>query len=202
MSKIWVIDRKSRLKLGIGIVVIIHLAMFYGFWNVKARQLSDKMVGVDIYAKPVNGGLSFYEVSPNAECVKILNEQKMDERKPLVGPDKPIIGENGKPLKQQPVYTPEPPLLYATAPKCKSAMGLPQGYEKLGAEGYVGLELNINHKGDVTLVDIDRSSGFPELDQAAVKQVAESLYFQPCKKGDTATACKQFIKYRWSSHHK
>ncbi len=94
----------------------------------------------------------------------------------------------------------EPSLFYASAPRCKGVAAIPAGAEKLGAEGFVGLELNINQAGVVQRGEINRSSGFADLDEAALKQVQENLTFKPCQKGTVIVGCKQFIKFRWKTN--
>ena len=94
----------------------------------------------------------------------------------------------------------EPSLFYASAPRCKGVAAIPAGAEKLGAEGFVGLELNINQAGAVQRSEIHRSSGFADLDEAALKQVTENLTFKPCQKGTVIVGCKQFIKFRWKTN--
>lgn len=93
-----------------------------------------------------------------------------------------------------------PSLYYASAPRCKGVAAIPAGAEKLGAEGFVGLELNINKAGAVQHGEIHRSSGFADLDAAALKQVTENLTFKPCQKGSVIVGCKQFIKFRWATN--
>ncbi len=94
----------------------------------------------------------------------------------------------------------EPSLFYASAPRCKGVAATPAGAEKLGAEGFVGLELNINQAGVVQRGEIHRSSGFADLDEAALKQVKENFTFKPCQKGTVIVGCKQYIKFRWKTN--
>jgi TonB family protein len=94
----------------------------------------------------------------------------------------------------------DPSLFYATAPRCKGVAAIPAGAEKLGADGFVGLELNINQAGAVQRSEIHRSSGFADLDAAALKQVTENLTFKPCQKGTVIVSCKQYIKFRWKAN--
>jgi len=93
-----------------------------------------------------------------------------------------------------------PSLYYASAPRCKGVAAIPAGAEKLGVEGFVGLELNINQAGEVQRGEINRSSGFADLDEAALKQVKENLTFKPCQKGSVIVGCKQYIKFRWKTN--
>jgi TonB family protein len=99
-------------------------------------------------------------------------------------------------LQKKPA-APEPLLVPAKAPKCIARAITPVGYEKLGAEGFIGLALNLAKTGRIERGEIEISSGFPELDTAALKQVTEGWQFEPCKKQNKIVACKQHIRFRW-----
>lgn len=92
---------------------------------------------------------------------------------------------------------PEPPLLSASSPVCLQQLSAPEGYEKLGAEGSVGLALNLAATGRIERAEVEKSSGFAELDAAALQQVQETWQFEPCKQADKAVACRQYIRFRW-----
>jgi TonB family protein len=89
------------------------------------------------------------------------------------------------------------PLISASAPKCKAASAFPADYKKLDKNGFVLLVLNINKAGNIEHGEVEKTSGFPELDEAALKQVTETWSFEPCKKAGTAVACRQTIKFKW-----
>lgn len=204
MSSFRVISRKDRLKLGIVIVVIIHIGMFYGFWRVKAKQIGDSFYEMDIYAAKAAQGLTFYEAVPSEECVNVLNEQAPKPGTPIA-PEKPADAKAGADQQTAKAKTAakevqlSPPLYYATAPRCKAVASVPTGAERLGADGFVGLELNIDKEGMVKHGEVSRSSGFEDLDQAALHQVKENLSFKPCQKDGVSVGCKQIIKYRWKT---
>ncbi len=61
----------------------------------------------------------------------------------------------------------------------------PEGARKRGEEGDVTLELSINAKGRVDSVAVVASSGFPELDAAAVR-AAGKAHFTPARFGRVA----------------
>lgn len=212
MSSFRVLDKKSRLKLGIIVVIIIHIGMFYGFWRVHAKQIGNKVYEMDIYAAKAAEGLAFYEALPTEECVNVLNEQAprqgiklkvpQDEQSQAVDATK---ADEAKEKSAPPVDlaaitkegSMETPLHYATSPRCKGVVSAPVGAEKLGADGFVGLELNIDTNGSIKHGEVSRSSGFAELDEAALTQVKNNLTFKPCEKDGATVGCKQYIKYRW-----
>lgn len=215
MSAFNVMSKKSRFKFGIAVVIIIHICFFIGFWHVKAKRLTAEFVNVDIYAPTAATGLAMYEALPNEECVKIVNEQAPRPGMPVyVEPPEgskeaavETAGADAKTATTTPdVKMPpaevklEPSLFFASAPRCKGVAAIPAGAEKLGADGFVGLELNINQAGVVQRGEIHRSSGFADLDEAALKQVKENLTFKPCQKGSVIVGCKQFIKFRWKTN--
>ena len=220
MTAFNVMSKKSRFKFGIAVVIIIHICFFIGFWHVKAKRLTAEFVNVDIYAPTAAVGLAMYEALPNDECVNVVNEQAPRPGMPVYVEPPEVSKEAGaaKDGVQEAaadanavavtpdVKTPpaevklEPSLFYASAPRCKGVAAIPAGAEKLGADGFVGLELNINQAGAVQRGEIHRSSGFADLDAAALKQVKENLAFKPCQKGTVIVSCKQYIKFRWKTN--
>jgi len=208
MSSFSVISKKDRLKLGILIVVIIHIGFFYGFWRVKAGQIGNKVVELDIYGDTTTGGFSYYEAMPDGNCLDVVSEQVPKPALKMEDPAKALAASasntstasvSSAASSQQAIepFEPQLPIQPARSPKCKKPSSLPDGYKKLGVNGFVGLEINIDKNGNVTRGEIDRTSGFPDLDEAALKQVVETWTFEPCKKGDQAIVCKQLVKFRW-----
>jgi TonB family protein len=228
MSSYSVISKKNRLRLGVAVVVIIHIGFFYGFWHVKAGRVTNEVVELDIYAAKATEGLAFYEALASEECVKVLNEQvpklgmpvyveppaevkvgaeiKVDGAVPTsneadvkAATDAKAVADAAAKTEPKDVKL-EPSLFYASSPKCKGVAAIPRGAEKLGTDGFVGLELNIDKAGTVKYGEISRSSGFADVDEAALKQVKENLTFKPCQKGDTIVGCKQIVKFRWKTN--
>jgi TonB family protein len=215
MSSFSVISKKNRLRIGVAVVVVIHIGFFYGFWHVKAGRVTNEVVELDIYGNTTTDGLGYYEALPDANCLSVLNEQS--ETPPLqlrqsssstsTSSVSPTVSEATTSVPTTSFasssqesfvpFTPQSTVHHAHSPKCKTPTPLPDGYKKLGANGFVGLEINIDKTGKVLRGDIDRTSGFADLDQAALKQVIETWIFQPCKNGDEVVACKQYIKFRW-----
>lgn len=251
MSAFNVMSKKSRFKLGMAVVIIIHIGFFIGFWHVKAKRLTADFVTVDIYSPTAATGFAMYEALANDACVKVVNEQAPTLGMPIVDINAPLKEEvlaaqqaaaaaaayqaarkreGGAQDSTTPAANPDtavadkpiaeaavadkpavdvhaapaetklaPSLYHASAPRCKSVAAIPTGADKLGAEGFVGLELSINTAGVVQRAEINRSSGFQELDAAAIKQVTENLTFKPCQKGSVIVGCKQIIKFRWQT---
>ncbi len=203
MSSFSVISKKNRLKIGIIIVIIIHIGMFYGFWRVHARQSGNAVYEMDIYAAKAAEGLAFYEAVATEDCVNVKNEQAPKPGMPVVVEPAPKAAgaKTDKAATKPPAEVKlEPSLFYASSPKCRGPVGVPAGADRLGTDGFVGLELNIDKAGLVQRGEIHRSSGFEDLDAAALKQVTENLTFKPCQKGAVIVGCKQYIKFRWKAN--
>lgn len=193
-SQFQVISKKNRIRFGVAAVIIANAAIIYGFWQLKAgKPRFDREVAIDLYTDGGADGLAFYEMLPDEKCFNVLNEQATKAM------PKYTLATSGKSGAKSSLSAEllEIPLIHASAPKCAKPGAIPAGAEKLGEKGFVGLQININETGKVTRAELDRSSGFPELDEAAVGQLTENINFEPCKKGDAAVACKQYIKFRW-----
>jgi len=196
MSSYSVMSKKNRLKLGVAVVVIIHIAFFYGFWRVKAGHIGNKVVALDIYGNTTTDGFSYYEALPDGNCMSVVHEQLAKPPLQMKSSTASTATQSSASSSEEIVTAPLP-IQPARAPKCKKPTPLPDGYKKLGNSGFVGLEVNIDKNGKVVHGEIDRSSGFADLDTAALKQVVETWVFEPCKKGDEVVACKQYVKFRW-----
>ena len=69
----------------------------------------------------------------------------------------------------------------------------PKGARQRGEQGDVVVEIRINAKGTVDDVAVAVSSGFPELDEAAVK-AARAAKFSPARSGHDAVASTARLK--------
>jgi|GEM_PF-607304 len=146
-------------------------------------RISDAVTGGSAKPKAADVTLAPTEaIDPTIPAAAIADTQKIETK---VAPEEVKLA---------------PSLYYASAPRCKGVAAIPAGAEKLGAEGFVGLELSINKAGVVQRGEIHRSSGFEDLDAAALKQVKENLTFKPCQKGSVIVGCKQYIKFRWKTN--
>lgn len=178
---------KHKLIAGVGAIAFVWTLMFIGYLNWTPHNYGPRLISVDIYADDGGEGLAFYEALPDDECVVVKNEHRLkaDTKKTV------------EISKVNPAF--DTSMIYASSPKCKIATPFPQGYQQLGSGGFVGLVLNINTEGKIERGEIDKTSGFKALDDAALKQVTETWRFEPCKKADKAVACRQTIKFRWKS---
>lgn len=186
-----IVSLKKRFIFGVGVVLLLIAILAVGYVHMKPRHYS-RVISVDVYADTAEEGLAFYEAIPDENCVNVITEHVSRS-----ATKKPAAEVNAAKAGDKKSVAVESPLVYAAAPKCSAAISLPTDYKKLGKEGYVGLVLNLNEEGKIARGEIDKTSGFKELDEAALKQVTETWSFEPCKKADKAIACRQTIKFRW-----
>jgi protein TonB len=179
---------------GIATVTVIMSLFIIGYINQKPRYYGPKLIQTDIYKDSVIDNLAFYEALSDDQCVSVINEKIVDKAEQTKSVD-----EKNADGTINPLYA---PLVSASAPKCKSASVFPAEHKKLDKKGFVLLALNINKTGDIEHGEVERTSGFPELDAAALKQVTETWSFEPCKKAGNAVACRQMIKFKWKNETK
>jgi TonB family protein len=185
----------------------VGLAMYEALPNEECVKVVNEQAprpGMPVYVEPPEDSKETDAAKKEAKETTGTKETTQDAAKDTAaetaGTDAKAVAVTPE-VKAPPVEVKlEPSLFYASAPRCKGVAATPAGAEKLGAEGFVGLELNINQAGVVERGEINRSSGFEDLDTAALKQVQENLTFKPCQKGTVIVGCKQFIKFRWQTN--
>jgi TonB family protein len=205
---------------------IMTFGFLQSYQQAKQRQVHQvNLVEVTIFADKPAADAILYEVVPTEECIKQLTadtslaipvgEKSLSLITSSVSsqasstPLQAIASTTGKakaainvktpaPVAIKRISPPEPRLIFAKSPKCVARSTTPMGYEKLGAEGYVGLELNLAKTGRVERGEVEKSSGFTELDAAALLQVKNTWQFEPCTKAGKVVGCKHRIRFRWS----
>ncbi len=93
---------------------------------------------------------------------------------------------------QNKVVTPPPPpqpKVEVTQPRSdprrpNSQPPYPTVSKRLGEEGVVTLQLYVTKNGRVSEAKVQKSSGFPRLDEAAVREALRNWRFIPAKRGD------------------
>ena len=132
-----------------------------------------------------------------------------DEKPPEVKPEKPLPPDlsspkfpepkehtNIRPLEHPSISQPAPRQARVDAPpqpKRNIRPDYPKGARQRGEQGDVVVEIRINAKGTVDDVAVAVSSGFPELDEAAVK-AAKAAKFSPARSGHDAVASTARLK--------
>lgn len=218
------IKKNTRRMLGIisalfftGIITFAFLQSYAQSKNRGVHKVD--LVEVTIFADKPAGAAILYEVVPYESvptdgCIKQLtadilattsssSAMQFSSASLAAIVATPVVAKQGSSapkvvtaIKKIP-SPPEPRLIPAKAPKCIAQATAPVGYEKLGAEGFVTLELNLAKTGRIERGEVEKSSGFAELDIAALAQVTNTWQFEPCKKQNDIVACKQRIRFRW-----
>lgn len=105
---------------------------------------------------------------------------------------------------QNKVVTPPPPPKPAAVSEPRSDPRRPNSQppypaisKRLGEEGVVTLQLYVSENGRVTEAKVQKSSGFPRLDEAAVREARRNWRFIPAKKGTESIAAWMSINVRF-----
>lgn len=159
--------------------------------------------------------LSFAEQEKETAAVTSVPEILQQKVRPSVAeppevkPEKPLPPDlsspkfpepkehtNIRPLEHPSISQPAPRQARVDAPpqpKRNIRPDYPKGARQRGEQGDVVVEIRINAKGTVDDVVVAVSSGFPELDEAAVK-AARAAKFSPARSGRDAVASTARLK--------
>ena len=134
-----------------------------------------------------------------------------DEKPPEVKPEKPLRREPGEikfPEPKEDVRLKTEDAMAASAPTAAPRQArldappkpkrnikpdYPKGARQRGEQGDVVLEIRVNAEGMVDEVKVATSSGFPELDEAAVR-AARAAKFSPARSGHDPVASTARLK--------
>ena len=134
-----------------------------------------------------------------------------DERPPEAKVEKPLPPDPAMPKLREPPLSPpqfaQPPQLSAPAPrqakvdapprpKRSIKPDYPRGARQRGEQGDVVLEIRVNAQGGVDDVKVAVSSGFAELDEAAVR-AAKAARFSPARSGREPVASTARLKLQF-----
>ena len=137
-----------------------------------------------------------------------------DEKPPEVKPEKPLRREPGEikfPEPKEDVRLKTEDAMAASAPTAAPRQArldappkpkrnikpdYPKGARQRGEQGDVVLEIRVNAEGMVDEVKVATSSGFPELDEAAVR-AARAAKFSPARSGRDAVASTARLKLQF-----
>lgn len=186
---------------------------FSGLIMVVALHLGAVMA-LMIGLQPKNGGIleRAFDVTPIDEPIEKIDPPPPPEvtytpETPIVSvPDFNVSTETSGTSITVHQAKPEPPITIApkaspTAAKAPakglSAPAYPGESKMLGEEGLVELALYLNENGRVQEARIETSSGFPRLDNAALKHAQKAWKFAPCTQDNQPTPCWHKIKFRF-----
>lgn len=188
---------------GLAVVIGLHVAVVY----LLASGLGKSMVQV------ISGPIE----------TKVIEEvqTKPDEPPPpppkletpppeFVPPPEIIIAAESAPanstaitqVQNKVVAPPPPPKVEVTAPRSdprrpNSQPPYPTVSKRLGEEGVVTLQLYVTENGRVAEAKVQKSSGFPRLDEAAVREARRNWRFIPAKRGGEIIAAWMSINVRF-----
>ena len=193
-----VANSNQNRAIGLGFVVVFHIILIYGLVTGLARK------AIELLPPPIE--------------TKIIEEaEKPPEEAP---PPKPDFIPPPPPSFTPPVLDIAPPPMAATnaiatkpaapkviqkvAPKidlkgspraCKEPE-YPAASERLGESGTSAISLLIGPDGKVQQSKVDKSSGFPRLDEGAIKAFSRCKFFVGTTDG-VAEASWFSIRYKW-----
>jgi protein TonB len=184
-----------RRLTAIGAVIGLHIVMIWGLKNGLTRQAMELISG------PL-------DVKMIEEILPEENEPpppppKIEQPPPFVPPPEIAIDIPADvapttaiaATTQRPLVTPPPMAapVVRTPPRSDPKRPFtepeyPPTARRLGQEGTVVLLIYVLADGKVGDVKVHKSSGFPKLDEAAVKEARRSWRFIPAKEGNSAVA--------------
>ena len=103
---------------------------------------------------------------------------------PAAPPAPPVVIAPPPPLPTLPITPPRFDAAYLANP----TPAYPPMSRRLGEQGQVMLRVLVSEDGRPTRVDLQKSSGFDRLDQAALNTVRDQFRFVPAKQGDRAVS--------------
>lgn len=207
-----ILKKSTRRSIGVCASLIVTGVIVFGFLSTYQETKNKavpkvNLVQTAIYADKNARVPVLYEAVPTEQCIQQLTtdaQQTLSSGAVMSSASFAASSESvvssttsSKASSKKNQQAPEPVLVNASSPRCLTQTPAPEGYEQLGAEGAVTLSLNLAETGRIERGEVEKSSGFADLDAAALKQVTETWQFEPCKKADKAVACKQFIRFRW-----
>lgn len=188
---------------GLGFVVALHVVVIY----VLASGLGHSIIQVAL---------------PPIET-KVLEEEKVADVEPPPPPPKmeqvpPYVPPPDFQVAAEPTAAPRPTITTTTKkevappPQVASVVvqpsinkrrppskpAYPASERREGHEGSVILRMYVNEEGRVTQAEVEKSSGYPALDDAAVKEVLRSWRLQPGTKDGKPVAMWYSISIKFS----
>jgi protein TonB len=195
-------DPKRRV-IGLSVVVLVHILFVYGLVNGLARK------AIELLPEPIETKI-LEDTTVEEEPPPPPPPPKLDvEPPPFIPPVEINLTQTAAPRPNAITTTTTPPPAPAPAPapaatgankapvvKAKNCREpeYPSVSERLGETGTVLLQLLVGVDGKVTDSKIEKSSGFPRLDQAAQKALSRCAFVPGEVNGQPAPAWAQ-LKY-------
>jgi len=184
----------SGRLLGFGLVALLHVALVWVLVNGLAQSAVEIVTGPieariieEIPFIPENPAPPPPELAPPPKAFVPLPEVTIDL--PPVVPETTAITAEAKPVEE--IAPPQPPAAQADPSHANRRPDYPASSRRLGHEGTVVLLLNVDVDGRVRDAKVESSSGYPRLDEAALKEALKSWRFQPVIRAGVAVAVWQ-----------
>lgn len=180
----------TRRGLVLAIIIALHVGMFWLLNSGLSHQIIDVVLG------PME--TKMIEEAPKQDEPPPPPPPKIETPPPFVpppeidiaiAPDAPPTNAiqqttNERPVSPPPIATPAPAPVPRTAPRSDSRRPLtqpeyPPSSRRAGEAGTVILEVLVLENGRVGDARVKQSSGFPRLDEAAVREVKRSWRLVP-----------------------
>ncbi len=193
-------DQSASSKLtGLVIVIGLHVLAVMGLITALAsgqimKQLQDIKATVDISKTPPKE-----PPPPPPDLVKpppplaIVPEFSVATE----APPPPVVTTAPKPPPPPPRPPAPSPTSLEPIRRTFTLPPYPTISQRLGEQGTVTLKININKEGTVTAAAIEKSSGFPRLDEAAKEWVVGRYKYKPPTVNGEAIEATTLIQVKW-----
>ena len=207
----------SSVPLCLCVSILIHVLLAIALSAyLEYAPHPDVLATLDLSSVELSFAEEEQETQPVAALPEILQQKvrpPVAEKPPEVKPEKPVchgLGEIKFPepkeeLSKLPDLQTSKPLQPAPRqarldappkPRCNIRPDYPKGARQRGEQGDVILEIRVNAEGTVDGVKVVVSSGFGELDEAAVK-AARMAKFSPARSGHDPVASTARLKLQF-----
>jgi protein TonB len=172
----------------LGFIILLHVMFFYALQSGLLRKVADA-VPKEVFATFVTAETPKPETPTPQTVPKTVPVVKKAAPRPVPveppvrsDPAERAIAVAPPPASPPPAATPAPQV--AASPKTISGVeylqpprpDYPPSSRRLGEEGKVMLRVLVNDKGRAEKADIQKSSGFPQLDEAARQAVMRAIF--------------------------
>ncbi len=194
-----VANSNNNRMIGLAFVVVFHIILIWGLVYGLARK------GVELLPPPIETKIieeveappeeapppkpDFVPPPPPSFTPPVLDIAPP----PMAGPTKAITAN--KPAPKAIVKVP-PKIDLKGSPRACKEPEYPAASERLGESGTSAISLLIGPDGKVQQSKVDKSSGFPRLDEGAIKAFSRCKFFVGTTDG-VAEASWFSIRYKW-----
>jgi len=189
-------QQPQQKSVGIFIVIAFHVLLIWAFFNAFTAHIISEpapIIKIDNLSKPtpVDPPVPIAPVIQSNVVITVdpLPQVSFEEHHDALPTSDAVVDTGtGGTILANPT---KPKAIKTTLPE------YPFASKRLGEEGVTGLRLFITAEGKITDVQLDSSSGYSRLDDAALKHVARNWAFTPCTENGKAVACWFTTKLRW-----